>query len=422
MQDKDEIEIQRAKLAMIAVAQSTRHLTAVNAKKATALVGIDLARLGTPPTNTAASVFRLANLAEQRRAYQAVSEARTVAIEFKKRPVAASTESGYTNKANHMLKGSIGVVEISNPELWKQALESYAGKSNSFRANRAAACWLLRQRICELLTKQDRHQKIHGQNVEWLLQCEQIQRLFNALQVIRGWSQEDVCAAMGNKRTPKKSKSKDLVKIAKKYPDWQSRMREELLGSKFADALLVLERMGCRPSELVAGVEISLSQPGWFSLKVRSGSKVTKDAGQEWRMIHLPIASMPEIWRSNLANHSSYLVQIASADELRNKLQRASKKALPGAPYATAYVYRHAFATRLRDSGFKAEDIAAAMGHSVAHTQAKYGIRGGGKRKPKVDLTTIARFEVPRKVKPLDRSGLDFILAKKKASKKFKAP
>lgn len=422
MQDKDEIEMQRAINAQDFLAQTVLQPTTIAETGESDLDDKNMDLWLTQLARIDSAKFKMVALSERCVAYKHVSEARALVSNFKKRPISKSSEDDYTKKTDHMLEALSEVIEIYNIDFWKRALGAHVNNSSTFRGNRSAVRWKLRECIAVLLAEQDMHQRVHGTTSEWQFLCEQLQRCVNAHQVIGQWSQEDFCAVRGAQRKPKKSKKEDLIKITKVYVDWQARMRQELLGTKFNDALLVMERIGCRPSELVGGVEISLSQPGWFSLKVRRGSKVTKDAGQKWRVIHLPIALMPECWRAATANHGTYLVQIENVDQLRNKMQDASKKALPGVPYVTANVYRHALPTLLRVSGFEPADIAAAMGHSVAHTQAGYGIRGGGKRKPKVDLTTIARFEVPRKVKPRDRSGLEFVLAKKKASKKFKAP
>ena len=101
------------------------------------------------------------------------------------------------------------------------------------------------------------------------------------------------------------------------------------------------------------------------------------------------------------------MIAVWSADGLRDFLQRESEKQMPEVPHATAYVFRHAFATRLRDQGFEAEDLGAFLGHSASESQRLYGFKvGAGKRGKKNRAQASIRVEVPREVRPLDRSGL----------------
>ena len=192
-------------------------------------------------------------------------------------------------------------------------------------------------------------------------------------------------------------------------------MRQGAAGTKYVDAQRVLALVGCRPEELEQGVTVTQSGLRTVTFEVQ-GAKVTQSAGQPWRRISLPIALLAEDWIFRLRAQGSFVVKIASKDGLRKSLQRISHRMLKGVPYATAYVFRHAFATMLRDSGHTVDEIAAFMGHSVAETQRLYGFRKGGGRKVKPAQASGYSVEVPREVRPLKTNGLTSVLAKKKAS------
>ena len=298
---------------------------------------------------------------------------------------------------------------------WTQALDTYARQASSFRANKAAACWYLRRNLKDLLSQQDRHQRAQEFGEPWLKCVELIAEMQQVYEAVYAYTRQVPKPIQGLSLPTGESKKRDLKVIAKKYPSWMELMREGAAGTKYVDAQRVLELIGCRPEELEHGVTVTQSGPQTVTFKVH-GAKVTQSAGQPWRQISMPISLLADDWISRLRDQESFIVKIDSKDGLRRSLQRISNRALDGVPFATAYVYRHAFATMLRDSGHTMEEIGAFMGHSVAETQRLYGFRKGGGRKVKPAQGSGYSAEVPREVRPLKTNGLRSVLSKKKAS------
>jgi len=87
------------------------------------------------------------------------------------------------------------------------------------------------------------------------------------------------------------------------------------------------------------------------------------------------------------------------------------------APRLSAYAFRHALVTDLRDTGWTTEEIAAVIGELSAATVAYYGLhrRGKGKVRPGVAIEH-GRVATANPVKPLDRSGLQAVIEKKARS------
>lgn len=328
-----------------------------------------------------------------------------------------STLIDYKNKMTLLMNRLDSQEELTNIEGWRWVLSAYIEAPESFKAYRAATCWHLRTAIRRLLTALCDLQRDSGLTPFFLNRCRYLQTICDEYREVKAWTKEDLNGGQAVEGRPTKSKLKDLKKISGKYPDWASRMQNALQYSMYSDAIRVLELIGCRSIELLEGVEISLEDPGWFSLKVLHGGKVTETSGQPWRKISLPVSKLPIHWLQALRKSGTFVVSIDDRDEFRNALQKASRAALPELPYATVYVYRHAFATRMRYAGFSAEEIGASMGHSAAETQSCYGIRFRGKLRDRRDLSTVARVSVPRPVRPLNKSFLDSVVAKKSKGK-----
>jgi hypothetical protein len=134
---------------------------------------------------------------------------------------------------------------------------------------------------------------------------------------------------------------------------------------------------------------------------------VTDTSGQPWRTFTFAVNALPAAWRQDLAIADSVLIKIESKDALRASMAEVSERLFPDLPRVTPYVLRHLFASRMREGGAQAEELAAAMGHLVSDTQKVYGFRkGGGKRRKAPSKRLPINVETARQVAPLDRSGL----------------
>ena len=353
-------------------------------------------------------------------AFAVVKDARTL-IDVKE-PKESSQED-YRGKAAWLWKMvADDQLEETDGDRWCRAIGAYVQQPQSFKAYRAACLWTLRTKLRRMLAEQDQMQRNGERGEGWMQRVALISELAADYRTVQGFLRTPPEPLEGHPPPPRESKKPDLRRIAKEHPDWMARMLLKARHTKYLDAIRVLSMVGPRPEELESGSEVALSGPGMFSITI-NGAKTNESAGQPWRRIHLPVVLLPHAWRQRLDAAGRFVVQIGSKDGLRKCLHRLSEKALRTRsslrklPFATAYVYRHAFATRLRNAGFEAEEIAAVMGHSVAETQATYGIKAGGRGKRKIKRVTGLRVEVPRVVRSLDRSGLSKVQGKIEAGK-----
>jgi hypothetical protein len=179
------------------------------------------------------------------------------------------------------------------------------------------------------------------------------------------------------------SKLKAANSIAKKYPDWRSRLWLRLveIKSPWLDHTAIAGLTGARPEELRAA---TFSKEGNV-LRVRiEGAKVSTEKGQPWRVFSLKNDGSHEFAHLfDKAGASWKVVNLPEGvtdypDAFSAALARAGRQVLAGAERMSGYVYRHALASDLKADGFSREDIAAALGHAVTKTQDTYGRAVGG--------------------------------------------
>ena len=74
----------------------------------------------------------------------------------------------------------------------------------------------------------------------------------------------------------------------------------------------------------------------------------------------------------------------------------------------SAYLFRHALVTEMREEGWDTSDIASVIGESTADTVAWYGMRrrGGGSVKPTKVAIVLDSIQTAVPVRPLNLSGL----------------
>ena len=104
---------------------------------------------------------------------------------------------------------------------------------------------------------------------------------------------------------------------------------------------------------------------------------------------------------------------VAEPDGLRAHLARLSVRLFPRkrtgkkGVILSAYLFRHALVTEMREEGWDSCDIAAVIGESTADTVAWYGLRRrGGAVKPKAVAIMPSSIQAAVPVRPPDLSGL----------------
>ncbi|WP_339092503.1 hypothetical protein [Variovorax paradoxus] len=197
--------------------------------------------------------------------------------------------------------------------------------------------------------------------------------------------------------------------------DWKERMlRRGVQSLRYGLPTLVIAVTGCRPEELVKGVDLQFDGNGIVAKIL--GAKVSEHSGQEWRKFKLQPGVLPTELVEQIKAVGTLAVSIESTDAFRTHLTRLSAELFPGKPAVTGYSFRHSLAENLREAGWEAEALAAVLGQAVSETQAYYGRRRrAGSRAPEAAGIDKNSVETARPVRPLDRSGLAAVVKEKQA-------
>ena len=376
-------------------------------------------------------------------AFDVIRECRAaLAPSDSKRSPCAASKADYDRKYLRLIKGL--EVQVRNPdvEAWTMRLYKYVDAPTSFRANHAAFCHGLRTSIREGLAVQDRLQRQGASEFEWLRQVAHLKSLTKILAHVQSSTLgSSFWTGKFGKRRHGTSKKKDLKAIARKQPNWDSIILTAMRGTKYLDAALVSDLAGPRPEELTErppddkedphdregprpeerrkGVVIERDGPDTFAIVI-GGAKVRDVSGQPWRRLVFSKNVLPAAWQVRLEADECFVISVPTTEAYSVAMSRVGRRVLPGLPVVTPNMFRHAFADRLRDHGRSTEEIAAAMGHSVADTQALYGTRAGGGKRRTPDCKAPVSAQAARPVRPLDRSGLESVIGKGKAHRKKK--
>lgn len=340
---------------------------------------------------------------------EAVAKAFEVVIRARKalpfgNGVCEKTAADYREKADHIL------LEMrTKKSTVKQVLGRYAPVSRSFFAMRAALVWHCKTECRSLLSDQDVLQRREGHSAEWLKVVGMVEHCLKIIEMIQGIRAEDLLAISGEPKRPKHSKRRDLAKLPK---DWKQRMLERSVRSPlYGLPTIVSAATGCRPEELVKGVNLKMDGSDVVAMVL--GAKVSEDSGQEWREFKLRSSALPTACVEQIKAAGTLTVSIRCPDAFRAHLTRLSAELFPGKPAATGYSFRHSLAEDLRESGWKAEDIAAVLGQTVSETQSQYGRRKrSGSRAPCTVSIDRESLKTARPVRALDRSGLAAVIGR----------
>lgn len=392
------------------------------------------------PGVSAASVQQPMSSKQRKLAFSVLRECRAVLVANNtKKPLSATSRADYDKKYLRLINGLEVQVRHTDVEAWTMRLHKYIDAPSSFRANHAAFCHGLLSSIREGLSEQDRLQRQGASELKWLHHVAHLNALTKILMHVQSSTLgSPFWTGQFGKRRRGTSKKDELKIISCKQPNWATIMLEAMSGRKYFDAALVSSLAGPRPEELTErppyakddpyaldgpypeerrkGVVIERDGPDTFAVVI-GGAKVRDVSGQPWRRLVFPRAILPASWQIRLAADDFFVISVATTEAYSVAMSRVSRRVLPGLPVVTPNLFRHAFSDRLRDHGRSAEDIAAAMGHSVAKTQALYGGRAGGGKRRTPDGKAPVSIRAARPVRPLDPSGLDGIISRGRANK-----
>ena len=287
------------------------------------------------------------------------------------KPPSNSTQENYDRKADRLFQ----TVSLScHDELtaWMDALTRYAPVSGSFYPMRASAAWRARQILREWLSRQCATQRVHGMSSAWLLEVEQTERALETLNVIDGIERQELLDLSGLSSRPATSKRQTLKKLP---DDW----REQAVayaaqkGHACEEPVSVLRNTGCRSVELTRGVTVN-AEFHHAVMKIH-GAKVTDVSGQAWRELDVDYKALSPRLLAKLQDCGEVSVGVWSTAGLRSAVRAIGRALWPKGPTLTPYHFRHAFAEDLREAGWTADEIGAALGHRVSETSATYGRR-----------------------------------------------
>ena len=318
-------------------------------------------------------------------------------------------------------------------------LGAYADKPNSFFVYRKSLEYWWRKDLYDLLKRQDLLQKELRKTVdekflkEILHQIKLITSELNKKLTIF----ENICFFDRDYCFEKFNEHKELIltkvkkvdfdstlilvsALNKRLPNWQDKFREYNNNSisKYKSHAFIQSLTGIRPVEFESsrgngdfstGVQIKLLCRNRISVRVL-GAKVNKKSGQPITEIEIE-TDLPNWFVSELIAEGGQKILAAKTQALRDHYSRISEQIFKGQRYGqskkvlriTPYCFRHAVTSSMRNDGWSAEEIAACLGHSCAETPRHYGLRRGGRVKPKHCGQTVvlkSSLAVSRPIKP----------------------
>lgn len=187
--------------------------------------------------------------------------------------------------------------------------------------------------------------------------------------------------------------------------DWREQVWRAVLPTRVAlrDAIATLWLTGCRPQELSNGVVVELNHEieEWGEVLVFtiSGAKAGKirdkngklhDRGQPERFVAVAIDTEPARYIAERLRWLGSMRVTYHRKSISNRLHEISCRLFPRRQeHISAYCFRHAFGTALKDTVSDRSTSAAALGHLSDYSQFRYGrqSRGGRgtKRSPILD-------------------------------------
>lgn len=341
--------------------------------------------------------------------FETIREARKYLNDLPQRKISESTLEEYKEIKNRIIGKD---KRISNVTL-KDWRNKPMAKS-TFYKQRAALNYALTFQLQELLKKQDKLQRSKEYDL-WEKCVRAINVTMHLMKENYFAPQLSVEEGLNRDRArdftrPKKSKRASLGT----FPDnWRELIFEKMQRSKFKPALAVAWLTGCRPSEIMNGVEVALTEKDgskYLIFKVL-GTKRGKNNnyGQEKRFVKVSITNPAASFLvNNIENNDNknIIVSIETTEGFSQAVNDASKRIWKSKKeHVSPYSFRHSFSADVKSFANEVmmeEDeskrlIAQALGHSSADTQQNYGTSQQSKGSTsKVIISQIKAGEVKK--------------------------
>lgn len=279
------------------------------------------------------------------------------------------TVAGYVARARRIMEQAGKGAEIA--DLIAEAKRTRS--ASTWFTRRAALAFMFRRGIEGLLTEQDRAQralKAGGTSVDspawdsWRTMIGQLRKLVDWHETLQREP-----GPPHDARRPRHSKRKDLRGLP---DDW----REKLVARMPAYRLAVLTEAvtGCRPAELVNGVQLEIQ--GEHLVATIQGVKVTALSGQPWRRLAWPVNSPSPLVQQLVeeVRAGAVLAKIEDAKRYSSAVRAAGGREWPRRRASMSpYCFRHAFASDMKASGMDDATISQALGHCADVARRYYG-------------------------------------------------
>ena len=269
--------------------------------------------------------------------------------------------------------------------VWKNIASSK--KKSTFFKYCAAILYNCRSELERLILEQDGLQKNSGllnpsTKLAWLGKVVEINDMLNiALQTQTQPQSQEV-----QKRTTKRA---NLFRLP---DDWREQLIDRMPRYRAQAAITALT--GCRPAELVAGVEIKLKK-STLTVLIK-GAKVGVQSGQEWRKLSWQLPSENPLARlvvdiihahygdEELGNLDVLVFHVSTPDAraFSGAMREAGKRAFSlftEKNTITPYSMRHQFSSDMKTAELPGDDISKALGHCASKTKGSYGAFGHGR-------------------------------------------
>ena len=211
---------------------------------------------------------------------------------------------------------------------------------------------------------------------------------------------------MTGERAKRRSKRQSLAGLP---ANWRIALCKRAVGGRYLFSLIVLALTGCRPSELVHGIDVwrgkdEVTGKLLIHFRIR-GAKVKDSQGQPLRTIsydtndpHPLVVVVNELLDTQ--PEPRVFAQVRSAVNLTVEIRRLAHSLWPKHKQPiTAYCFRHQFAADLKANGDD-EATSRGLGHISAETRRLYGTAGQASKGHRL---RPLRVEVERPVKPRRR-------------------
>jgi integrase len=190
-------------------------------------------------------------------------------------------------------------------------------------------------------------------------------------------------------------------------PNWRELVVARM--PAYRSAALTAAVTGCRPAELVGGVQLRIE--GGILVALVHGAKVdvARGKGQEWRRLVWPLDHPSELVQGLVGEvtraDGSLLVTIASASNFSKSMSNAAAREWPKRKATiTPYCFRHQVAADMKADGrLDSGEISAALGHLSDATKSTYGhanmCKGGSLAPARVTAAREVKVKVKAAVK-----------------------